>query len=114
MQISVALKTLFLLLACASFQTLEAQTQSSPVEQSERPWIHHYDQTLTMKVRVATKKLGGGTNLLIDLDHLMTVVEKMDQLTLGMPKILYLVGWQYDGHDSKYPAFFEEIGRAHV
>jgi hypothetical protein len=106
-QISVALKTLFLLLACASYQTLEAQTQSNPVEQPERPWIHHYDQTLTMKVRVATKKLGGGTNLLIDLDHLMTVVEKMDQLTLGMPKILYLVGWQYDGHDSKYPAFFE-------
>jgi hypothetical protein len=106
-QIPAALKQLLPLIACASFQILGAQTPSNPIAQPERPWIHHYDQTLTMKVRVATKKPGGGTNLLLDLDHLMTVVKNIDQLTLGMPKILYLVGWQYDGHDSKYPAFFE-------
>ena len=26
-------------------------------------------------------------------------------MSLGMPKIVYLVGWQYLGHDSKYPAW---------
>ena len=69
--------------------------------------MHPYDQTLTMKVIVAIKKPGGGTNVLLDLDRTLAMVQKIDQLTLGMPKILYLVGWQYDGHDSKYPAFFE-------
>jgi hypothetical protein len=32
-----------------------------------------------------------------------------------MPKIVYLVGWQYNGHDSKYPAWFggnEKLKRA--
>jgi len=106
-RIPAVVKCLLPLVACASYQILGAQTPPSPVVQPERPWIHHYDQTLTMKVIVATKRPGGGTNLRIDLDHLLTVVEKMDRLTLGMPKILYLVGWQYDGHDSKYPAFFE-------
>ena len=31
----------------------------------------------------------------------------MDKRTVGIPKIVYLVGWQYNGHDSKYPAWFE-------
>ena len=69
--------------------------------------MHHYDQTLTMKVIVAIKKSGGGTTILLDLNHALAAVQKIDQLTLGIPKIIYLVGWQYDGHDSKYPAFFE-------
>jgi hypothetical protein len=29
----------------------------------------------------------------------------MDHLTLGLPKIVYLVGWQFSGHDSKYPSW---------
>lgn len=95
------------LLLFGSLLVVGAQSPSSSTARPERPWIHPYDQTLTMKVIVAVKKPGGGTDVLLDLNRAMTVVQKMDQLTLGMPKILYLVGWQYDGHDSKYPAFFE-------
>ena len=29
------------------------------------------------------------------------------RLSLGIPKIVYLVGWQYNGHDDKYSAFFD-------
>jgi hypothetical protein len=32
-------------------------------------------------------------------------------MTLGMPQVLYLTGWQYNGHDSKYPAW-EEVNEA--
>jgi hypothetical protein len=28
-----------------------------------------------------------------------------------MPQVLYLTGWQYNGHDSKYPAW-EEVNEA--
>jgi hypothetical protein len=80
---------------------------TTPSTTPERPWIHRYDQTLTMKLMLAKKKASGGTNVLLNFDQAMTVIKKIDSLTLGMPKIIYLVGWQYDGHDSKYPAFFE-------
>src|SRR5579872_1800668 len=32
---------------------------------------------------------------------------KTDNLTRGMPKIIYLVGWQKGGHDHGYPAWDE-------
>jgi hypothetical protein len=73
----------------------------------ERPWIHRYDRTLTLKMILALKKPNGGTNVLLTLDQALEVIRKIDNLTLGIPKIVYVVGWQYDGHDSKYPAFFE-------
>ena len=37
----------------------------------------------------------------------LAVIRKMHTLTLGMQQIVYLVGWQFDGHDSKYPAWSE-------
>lgn len=40
-------------------------------------------------------------------EEALEVIRGMDKITLGLPKIIYLVGWQYNGHDSKYPAFFE-------
>jgi hypothetical protein len=36
----------------------------------------------------------------------LDVIRRIDNQTLGIPKIIYLVGWQYNGHDSKYPAWF--------
>jgi len=35
----------------------------------------------------------------------LEVAKKIDTLTLGLPKIACLVGWQYSGHDSKYPSW---------
>jgi hypothetical protein len=37
----------------------------------------------------------------------LDAIRRIDNQTLGIPKIVYLVGWQYNGHDSKYPAWFE-------
>ena len=50
---------------------------------------------------------GGGA---VDRVHLtfadaLNVARRIDNITLGLPKIVYLVGWQYSGHDSKYPAW---------
>jgi hypothetical protein len=93
-------------LICGVTSPLQAQV-ASPPSALERPWIHRYDQTLTMKMILAVKDGHGGTKVLLSLDKALEVIKKIDSLTVGVPKIIYLVGWQYDGHDSKYPAFFE-------
>lgn len=32
------------------------------------------------------------------------IIERIHRFTDGLPQIVYLVGWQYDGHDSGYPS----------
>ncbi|MDB5085686.1 MAG: hypothetical protein JWN30_2572 [Bacilli bacterium] len=68
----------------------------------ERPFLHPYHQTLTMKMFMAQKG-----SVYVTFEHALDVIQKIDQLTRGIRKIIYLVGWQYEGHDSKYPAWFE-------
>ena len=80
---------------------------------------HSYHQTLMMKLFLsgveAEKGEGkqvkmrdnGESNIVLNFEQALDVIRKMDNLTLGIPKIVYLVGWQYNGHDSKYPAWGE-------
>lgn len=49
----------------------------------------------------------GKQTVYMDCGEAMEAVKAMDAITMGLPKVIYLVGWQYNGHDSKYPAFFE-------
>lgn len=82
----------------------------------ERPYIHAYDRTLVMKIFLCAKggdaygrdhpgtsRMVDGSRVYLDFGQALEVIRKLDALTLGMPKIVYLVGWQFDGHDSKYP-----------
>jgi len=76
---------------------------------------HLYHQTLTMKLFMAQalydstykRKDNGKTELYLNCEQALDVIRRIDNITLGIPKIIYLVGWQYNGHDSKYPAWFE-------
>ena len=52
------------------------------------------------------KKDNGESKVYCTIDEALEIIKKVDNLTLGIPKIIYLVGWQYNGHDSKYPAWF--------
>ncbi len=76
---------------------------------------HDYSQTLMGKLFLSQAhwdekfKLhdnGKQTNYM-NCDEALEAIIAMDNITLHLPKIIYLVGWQYNGHDSKYPAFFE-------
>jgi hypothetical protein len=40
-------------------------------------------------------------------EEALEVIRKTDNLTRGIPKIVYLVGWQKGGHDHGYPAWDE-------
>lgn len=72
----------------------------------ERPYLHAYHQTWVTKFFLADKRPAPtGTKVFLDFAGAMEVIRRLDALTLGVPKIVYLVGWNYDGHDSKYPAW---------
>ena len=76
---------------------------------------HDYSKTLVGKLFLSQAHFdeifklrdnGKQTNYM-NCAEALEAIKAMDKITLGMPKIMYLVGWQYNGHDSKYPAFFE-------
>lgn len=80
---------------------------SSIAQPAEYPWKHRYDQTLVMKMFLSKPDDQGGSAVSLTFQDVLQVIKKVDQLSLQVPKIIYLVGWQYKGHDDKYPAFFE-------
>jgi len=76
----------------------------------ERPWIHSYHQTFVDKIYLASKAnplTGEAPIVFFTFEQALERIKQIDQVTRGMPKIIYLVGWQYDGHDSKYPDWGE-------
>ena len=76
--------------------------------QPERPWFHKYDQSVVMKIFLAERTdEGKGCKVHLTFEQSLEVIERLDRITCGAPKIVYLVGWQYNGHDSKYPAWGE-------
>ncbi len=70
-------------------------------------YTHDYSQTLVMKVVISVPDQKGGTKIFNTFDQALEIIKQADALSLGVPKIIYLVGWQYNGHDDKYPSMFE-------
>lgn len=68
---------------------------------------HDYSQTLVMKLGMSVPNGKGGSSVFCDFETALELIKQADQLMLQVPKIIYLVGWQYNGHDDKYPAMFE-------
>lgn len=70
----------------------------------EQPdYRHAYHQTLTTKIHCARKPDRTETTF----PQALEIIRYVQHVTEGIPHITYLVGWQYLGHDSKYPAWFE-------
>lgn len=70
----------------------------------------HYDypQCMVMKMPLARPEKDGKTSRVLNtFEDAMEMIRTMDAVTQGITKILYLVGWQYLGHDDKYPDFFQ-------
>lgn len=68
---------------------------------------YDYTKTMMMKMPMAFPDRKGGSVVENTFEDALEIIKKIDAITLGMPKIIYLVGWQYNGHDDKYPDFFE-------
>ena len=78
---------------------------SAPV--SVRAFNHDYSRTWVTKIALAVPDRKGGCEVRVTFEQALEMIRQSDNLSLGVPKIVYLVGWQYNGHDDKYPAFFE-------
>ena len=102
---------------------LEGEPDTLRYEQADFHWHvsprHDYSKTLVGKLFLCQAEYdkeymglykmrdNGKQTVYMTIEQAMEAIKVMDELTLGLPKIMYLVGWQYLGHDSKYPAFFE-------
>ena len=76
--------------------------------QPERPWLRDYSQTLVMKMFLCSRdSIGNVKQVYLRFEDALEEIKKLDRITLGVPKIIYLVGWQFTGHDSGYPSWSE-------
>ena len=64
---------------------------------------------MVMKLGMAVpdKNTKGKSHVLLTFEDALDYIKAIDNITQGITKIYYLVGWQYLGHDDKYPDFFE-------
>lgn len=70
---------------------------------------YDYSSCMVMKLGMAfpDKKNEGKSIVKLSFEDALECIKKIDNITQGLTKIYYLVGWQYLGHDDKYPDFFE-------
>lgn len=68
---------------------------------------YDYTNTMMMKLKMADPDRKGGSIIYCNAEKALEIIKDVDKITLGIKKIIYLVGWQYLGHDDKYPAFFD-------
>ena len=73
----------------------------------EKPWNFPYHQTLVLKLFLAQKVPPAGSRTYLTFEQALDAIRRIDNLTRTIPKIVYVVGWQFDGHDSKYPSWAE-------
>ena len=82
------------------------------------PYYRDYHQTLVLKLFLGMEgepverlahdpTFRKGHEVLCTFEEALEVIRKTDNLTRGIPKIIYLVGWQKGGHDHGYPAWSE-------
>lgn len=102
-------KTLILLTIAILFFThmLNAQQKMAKGGYGDMlyPYAVDYDQTLSYKISVDYGKTSEIKKL--NAEEVMQIIERIDKLTRGIPKIVYIVGWQYTGHDTGYPSLLK-------
>ena len=82
------------------------------------PFYRDYHQTLVLKLFLGMEgtpvpRLAGDPlfqrphDVLCTFERALDTIKRTDNLTAGIPKIVYLVGWQKGGHDHGYPDWSE-------
>ncbi len=64
---------------------------------------YEYHQSLVYKIMNCRKPY----KVQATFEETLEMIKKIHIMSRGLKQILYLTGWQYKGHDSKYPAWFE-------
>lgn len=82
------------------------------------PYFRDYHQTLVLKLFLGMEgdpverllkepAFRKQHDVMCTFEEALEVIRRADNLTRGIPKIVYLVGWQKGGHDHCYPAWDE-------
>ena len=67
-------------------------------------WNYDYSRTLWMKMFLAEPDFPNHcSKVYITFEQALDIIKEMDNMTQGILKIVYLVGWQGLGHDDCYP-----------
>jgi len=67
----------------------------------EKPYNFNYEQTVNYTLNVFDE------NNLYNAEDILNIIKTIDTVMVGTKKICFLRGWQYNGEDTGYPAFFE-------
>ncbi|MBR2981993.1 MAG: hypothetical protein IKC80_02055 [Kiritimatiellae bacterium] len=65
-------------------------------------WLNSYHDAIVYKIGLKGKHL---KKPYTTMDEAMGIISKVRDYSGGMRQIVYLCGWQFDGHDSKYPSW---------
>jgi Endo-alpha-N-acetylgalactosaminidase len=95
---------------------IDGQSFGSSTDIVVRPYYHDYHQTLVLKLFMGMEgepvdrikndpSYKRQPEVLCTFSQALEVIRKTDNLTAGIPKIIYLVGWQKGGHDHQYPSW---------
>lgn len=95
-----------------------SQTLTATTDITVRPYYRDYHQALVMKLMMGMEGepverlrkeplFARQHDVICTFEQALEVIRNTDNLTNGIPKILYLVGWQKGGHDHQYPAWDE-------
>jgi hypothetical protein len=72
----------------------------------ERPWLVKWHQSLVYRIMHALRGADGNIDkLFLTFEQGLEVIKRVHHLTGGVPQIVFLTGWQFEGHDSKYPSW---------
>ncbi|MCM1036932.1 MAG: endo-alpha-N-acetylgalactosaminidase family protein [Bacteroides sp.] len=70
----------------------------------ERPYIHQYNRSMMLKFYMAEPdRAAGSSKVYMTFARALDNIRKLDRVTLGLHKIVYLVGWNSQGHDDRFP-----------
>lgn len=76
----------------------------------EEPYVHDYSKTLSLKLFCSIPDNKGNSIVACNFQQALHIIKKIDNITRGIDKIVYLVGWQFQGHDDKYPSWSQVNG----
>lgn len=70
----------------------------------EKPFNHRYNRKMMLKFYMAEPDRETGTSkVMMNYEQALENIRKINNITLGVEKIVYLVGWNALGHDDGYP-----------
>lgn len=70
----------------------------------ESPYNHAYNRSMMLKFYMSEPdRATNGTKVFMNYEQALDNIRKLDNISLGIKKIIYLVGWNSNGHDDAFP-----------